>query len=172
MKLRYEHLKKKEKNWRWWLSYLWYEKNFLFISIESPQIEDISPTITVRDGTNVTLFCVVRGDPHPDVQWTYKNNSNDINKLSSDSNIQNNIINNTNIQSNNIPNYTSSPDNNHSSIVVESRLTFCNVSFATHHGIYTCSGRNRFGISEKDIQLNIHGMLRFLLLYFFSYEIT
>ena len=125
------------------------------LSPESPQIEDASETpIIVRGGPhsdNVTLVCVVRGDPRPNVDWMFNNN-----------------INESNLPRDNIENIVSFANDN-SSFVVESRLTLVRVFFEKHHGMYRCSGRNQFGITARYIQLIVFGMVELVyLLYFFS----
>ena len=134
---------------------------FSSISAESPSIKNTtespvefraSSSLSGGD-SNITLVCLVRGDPQPQVSWTF--NGHHSSSSSSNNNNNNSMIYGT---IHNIPKTTPSATSG-TIVLVESRLTLDQISFQKHQGTYTCSGQNSFGRSEKSIQMNILGKI-------------
>lgn len=44
---------------------------FFFFFVVPPKIYDISPDITVNEGSNVSLICTASGKPEPTITWRH-----------------------------------------------------------------------------------------------------
>ena len=104
--------------------------------LEPPTLLNASTSmLQIRQLNNLTIFCLVQGDPKPNIHWTFINGS---------------IMDHSKI-------HITSSENNRT-FFVESRLQLNHVTYELHHGSYKCIATNPYGNITETIEVKVLGL--------------
>ncbi len=130
----------------WWLLKPildYYDKKLIFFSLVNATAVIESSSITINETAPITITCIATGVPAPNITWTFNNQT---------SNLQQTVMHTE----------VSVSTNGHVTLGrTMSTLHLDRPVFPIHHGLYTCTGRNRYdsisSISAASAFVDIHG---------------